>query len=207
MHLAPPDDAAPAGRGAARRAPPAASRPRPRGGGEPSTLRLRVSGLGHHFEIDALPTATLGDLKEEIERTTGIPTPYQRLIAKRKKLDDDAMVLGPTVMSDTTIVSLGIAFESGTKILLLHSAQRERDKEGIEKLLALGKEIDRIDRGRRSRAMDNTLVQELIIQVCCKIDAVETNGSDALRRMRKRTVRKAEDVARESEENVRGVDP
>jgi len=79
--------------------------------------------------------------------------------------------------------------------------------DGIGKLTTLVKEIDRVDTGRRSRNMDNKIVQELIIQVCCKIDAVETNGSDALRKMRKMTVKKAEDVARESEENKRGVDP
>jgi len=158
-------------------------------------------------EMDATATATLGDLKEEIERKTGIPSPYQKLVARRKKLDDDTMVLGQTVMDQKTIVSMGIGFEDRTKILLLHSPLYEQDTDGIGKLTTLVKEIDRVDTGRRSRNMDNKIVQELIIQVCCKIDAVETNGSDALRKMRKMTVKKAEDVARESEENKRGVDP
>ena len=170
-------------------------------------IRLRIAGLGHHFELDAAPTATLGVLKEEIERKTDLPSPYQRLVAKRKKLDDDTMVLGPTVMDGNTILSMGIGFEDGTKILLLHSPLYEPDREGIEKLTTLLKEIDRIDKARRSRDMDNKLVQELIIQMCCKIDAIETNGSDALRKLRKLTVKRAEDVAQKSEENKRGVDP
>mmetsp|Transcript_24846 Transcript_24846/g.52006 ORF Transcript_24846/g.52006 Transcript_24846/m.52006 type:complete len:198 (-) Transcript_24846:2820-3413(-) len=171
------------------------------------TIRLRVAGLGYHFDIDAVPTATLGELKEEIRRRTDIPSPYQRLVAKRKKLDDDTMVLGPTVMDGNTIVSMGIGFEYGTKILLLHSPLYEPDKEGIGKLTALQKEIDRIDAGWRNRDLNNKTVQELIIQVCCKIDCVETNGSEALRQMRRLTIKKAEGVAQESENNKRGVDP
>lgn len=187
---------------------PPASLSRPKSREEPvGVLRLRIAGLGHRFEIDATAAATLENLKEEIERKTSIPAPYQRLVARRKKLDDDTMVLGPTVMDQNTIVSMGIGFENKTKICLLHSPLYGQDKEGIEKLTSLGKDIDRIDMGRRSREMNNELVQELIIQVCCKIDAVETNGSDALRKMRKLTVKRAEDVARESEENKRGVDP
>lgn len=190
---------------------PPASEPESRG--ETSLLplekpiRLRIAGLGHQFDVDAIPSATLGELKDEIQRKTDLPSPYQRLVAKRKRLDDDTMVLGPTVMDGNTIVSMGIGFEDGTKILLLHSPLFERDKEGIDKLTAFVRDIDRIDIGRRSRNLDNKTVQELIIQVCCKIDAVETNGSEALRKMRKQTIKRAEDVARKSEENKRGVDP
>mmetsp|Transcript_12344 Transcript_12344/g.19677 ORF Transcript_12344/g.19677 Transcript_12344/m.19677 type:complete len:103 (+) Transcript_12344:2-310(+) len=102
---------------------------------------------------------------------------------------------------------MGIGFEDDTKILMMHSPLYEQDKEGIEKLTGLMEEIDKVDTGRRNRDMNNTTVQELIIQVCCKIDAVETNGSEALRKMRKQTIKKAENVARMSEENKRGVDP
>mmetsp|Transcript_21494 Transcript_21494/g.36924 ORF Transcript_21494/g.36924 Transcript_21494/m.36924 type:complete len:200 (-) Transcript_21494:314-913(-) len=170
-------------------------------------IRLRIAGLGHHFEVLIAATATLADLKDEIEQKTDLPSPYQRLVAKRKKLDDDTMVLGPTIMDGNTIVSMGIGFEDDTKILMMHSPLYEQDKEGIEKLTGLMEEIDKVDTGRRNRDMNNTTVQELIIQVCCKIDAVETNGSEALRKMRKQTIKKAENVARMSEENKRGVDP
>lgn len=173
-------------------------------------IRLRIAGLGHSFELDAAPTATLGDLKEEIERKIHLPSPYQRLVAKRKKLDDDTMVLGPTIMDGgNTIISMGIGIEDRTKILLLHSPAYENDREGIDKLTTLMKEIHKIDAKRRTRDMDNKTVQELIIQICCKIDCVETNGSEPLRAFRKSTVRKAEGVAKKSEEDSknRGVDP
>jgi hypothetical protein len=48
----------------------------------------------------------------------------------------------------------------------------------------------------------------LIVQICCKIDEVETNGSDALRKMRKQTIQLAESVAQKSAETEkRGIDP
>ncbi|KAL9182769.1 hypothetical protein ACHAXT_004048 [Thalassiosira profunda] len=171
------------------------------------TIRLRVAGLGHHFELDADPASTLGDLKEEIAERIDLPAGYQRLVAKRKRLDDDACVLGPTIMDGNSIVSMGIGLEDRTKILLLHTPQYQHDQEGISKLNDLNAEIDKVDRGRRSREMENKLVQELIIQICCKIDGVETHGSEALRKMRKATIKKAEEVARKSEEDKRGMDP
>ena len=174
----------------------------------PSSLRLRVAGLGHYCELDMSPMATLSDLKEQVENKTDIPAPYQRLVAKRKKMDDDGQILGPTIMdSADNIEKLGIGLEDRTKILLLHSSLYSQDKEGVEKLNAYIKEINRIDEARKNREMENKVVQELIIQICCKIDCVETNGSDALRKMRKMAVRKAEDVASRSENDMRGIDP
>ena len=174
----------------------------------PSSLRLRVAGLGHYCELDMSPMATLSDLKEQVEKKTDIPAPYQRLVAKRKKMDDDGQILGPTIMdSANNIEKLGIGLEDRTKILLLHSSLYSQDKEGFEKLNAYIKEINRIDEARKNREMENKVVQELIIQICCKIDCVETNGSDALRKMRKMAVRKAEDVASKSENHMRGIDP
>lgn len=172
------------------------------------SLRLRVAGLGHYCELDMSPMATLSDLKEQVEKKTDIPAPYQRLVAKRKKMDDDSQILGPTITdSADNIEKLGIGLEDRTKILLLHSSLYSQDKEGVEKLNTYIKEINRIDEARKNREMENKVVQELIIQICCKIDCVETNGSDALRKMRKMAVRKAEDVASKSEGDVRGIDP
>ena len=187
-----------------------------------ATIRLRVSGLGCRHLIDASPSSTLLDLKTEIERRTALPPPYQLFVAKRRRMDDDAMVLGPTLFGcdgdgknsgggggggSEAILSMGIGLEDGTKIMLLHSPLYEKDREGIEKLTDLVGEIDRIDAARRSRDMDDKTVQELIIQVCCKLDCVETNGSEALRTMRTSTIRRAEGVARRSEAARRGIDP
>jgi len=165
-----------------------------------AAIRLRVAGLGHFMEIDVEPNITPGDLKYIIESKTDLPAPYQRLVAKRKKMDDDTMVLGQTVMDGNTIVSMGIGLEDRTKILMLHSPMYAKDKDGIEKLTELNKEIEKIELGRNNRQLNNKTVQELIIQIMCKIDCVETNGSEALRKMRKLTIKQAEGVAHKSED-------
>jgi len=175
--------------------------------GDDTTIRLRIAGLGHHFELDASTNAKLSDLKEEVERRTEIPAPYLRLVAKSKKLEDDSMVLGPSIMDGVRIVEIGAGLEDRTKLLLLHSSSYSQDKPGIEKLDKLNEEIKKLEDG----AFDDKTVQELIIQICCKIDCVETNGSDALRKMRKKTIKYAESVAQRSEklskQSARGIDP
>jgi len=172
-------------------------------------ILLRIAGLGHHVELEISPTATLADLKDEVHKQTGVPASYQRLVAKQKKMEDDSLVLGPSIFDESSNEEhVGIGLETRTKILLLHSPRYAQDKGGIETLTNLNKEIDKIDEGRRRREMEDKVVQELIIQICCKIDCVETNGSDALRKMRKQTIQKAEKVAQKSAEaNKRGVDP
>lgn len=172
-----------------------------------SLLNLRIAGLDHHFDLSIEPTSTLAALKSEIERRTELPAEYLRLVARHKKLDDDSMVLGGTIMDETGIKEIGIGLENGTKILLLHSANYFNDKVGVEQLNTLNKEIDKVDAGRKDKSMDNKTVHELITQLCCKIDGVETNGSEALRKMRKQTIRRAEGVAKKSDESKRGIDP
>lgn len=174
-------------------------------------ILLRVSGLGQQFDFDVSPSnTTLGQLKREIEKRTSIPAPYQRLVAKRKIMDDDSMILGSPITSTAvldgsgntitpTAPTKGFGLENRTKILLFHSPLYEQDREGIDKLITLSKEIDRIETDRQNHVIDNKTVQELIIQVCCKLDCVETHGSEALRKVRKSTIVKAEAVAHASE--------
>lgn len=117
------------------------------------------------------------------------------------------MVLGGTIYNDTGVQAIGIGLVDKTKILLLHSAQYSQDKAGVDALEELNKQIDEVDAKRISREFDNVAVHEFITQLCCKIDGVETNGSEALRRMRRGTIRRAEGVAKKSDESKRGIDP
>lgn len=120
------------------------------------------------------------------------------------------MVLGGTIYNvdqSHAVQSIGIGLQDRAKILLLHSAQYTVDKTGVDALTALSKQIAEVDARRVSRDIGNQEVHELITQLCCKIDGVETNGSEALRRMRKSTIRKAEGVAKKSDESRRGIDP
>ncbi|KAL7510476.1 hypothetical protein ACHAXN_007762 [Cyclotella atomus] len=171
-------------------------------------ITLRIAGLGHHFELPIESTSTLLELKQTIEKRIDLAPEYQRLVAKHKSMDDDSMVLGGTIYNvDSGVQSIGIGLVDKTKILLLHSAQYTQDKDGVDTLNELNKQIDEIDAKRISRELDNVAVHEFITQLCCKIDGVETNGSEALRRMRKGAIRKAEGVARKSDESKRGIDP
>ena len=129
-------------------------------------LLLRVAGLGQQFDFDVSPTATtLGDLKREIEVRTSIPAPYQRLVAKKKIMEDDTLVLGsPTTSTGNNghgngSTTTGIGLENRTKILLFHSPLYEQDREGIEKLILLSKEIERIDTDRQNHVIDNKTVR------------------------------------------------
>jgi hypothetical protein len=177
------------------------------GGG--ALILLRIAGLGHHVELEFSPTATLADLKHEVQKRTGVPASYQRFVAKQKKMEDDSLILGPSIIDESSNEEkTGIGLETRTKILLLHSPLYAQDKGGIDALTNLNMEIDKVDEGRRNRDMEDKVVQELIIQICCKIDVVETNGSDALRKMRKQTIQRAEKVAQKSAEQwKRGIDP
>ncbi|KAL3801112.1 hypothetical protein HJC23_002405 [Cyclotella cryptica] len=173
-------------------------------------LTLRIAGLGHHFELTLESTCTLLDLKKEIEKKIDLAPEYQRLVAKHKTMDDDSMVLGGTIYNvdqSHAVQSIGIGLQNRAKILLLHSSQYTVDKAGVDALTALSKEIAEVDARRVARDIGNEEVHELITQLCCKIDGVETNGSEALRRMRKSTIRKAEGVAKKSDESRRGIDP
>ena len=155
-----------------------------------STIRLRVAGLGHYCEIDISPTATLSQLKSAIEEQTDLPTPYQRLIAKRKKMDDDSLILGEstTVASSSNsnsnssssnnnnqvVEKIGIGLTDQTKILLLHSSLYQRDKDGLAQLTTHLQTINKIDDDRKCNKIDNKTTQELISKlfidmcfVCC----------------------------------------
>jgi hypothetical protein len=125
-------------------------------------------------------------------------------------MTDDSMILGGTIYNveeAQAVQSIGIGLVNRTKILLLHSAQYSTDKNGVDALTSLIKQIDEVDAKRMSREIGNVEVHEFITQLCCKIDGVETNGSEALRRMRKATIRRAEGVAKKSDESKRGIDP
>jgi len=152
-------------------------------------------------------TATLLQLKQQIETKIELPPEYQRLVAKQKSMNDDSMVLGATIYDDSGEQFVGIGLSDRTKILIMHSAQYRADKEGVDQLNDLMTQIDEVNAKRITREFDTVAVHEFITQLCCKIDGVETNGSDALRRLRKAAIRKAEEVAKKSDESKRGIDP
>jgi len=147
-------------------------------------VTLRVVGLGHKLTFDVSSSATIGEVKEQIENRTFLPAAYQRLIAHGKKLDHSN--------DEMTLADLGI--QNRTSLMLLHNESYAADKDGVTKISELLKETDELS--GKSDTMPRDVVHELVTQICCKIDGVETHGSDTLRAMRKQAIEKAEAVDR-----------
>lgn len=147
-------------------------------------LTLRVVGLGHKLTFDVSSSATVGELKGQIEDQTSLPAAYQRLIAHGKKLDAGGGG------DEATLADLGI--HTRTSLMLLHNESYAADKEGAAKISELIKEIDEL--AARAESIPPDAVHELVTQICCKLDGVETHGSDSLRAMRKRAIERAESV-------------
>jgi hypothetical protein len=141
-------------------------------------LTLRVAGLGHSLTLDMDKSSTVGALKEQVERETDLPAGYQRLVARGKKLDDDS----------ATLASLGI--EHRTKLMLLHNEFYAADEAGVTAISALTKAIDAL--AANADSTSPVVIHEFVTQICCKLDAIDTNGSDKLRTMRKNAIAKAE---------------
>lgn len=145
-------------------------------------LTIRVVGLGHDVTFDVPPSATVGDLKGEVENRTSLLPAYQRLISRGKNLEDDA----------ATLETVGI--EHRTRLMLLHSERFAADREGVSRIAALEGEIDELE--SRSASLSEAEIHELVTQICCKLDGVDTRGSESLRAMRKRAIKRAEDLDR-----------
>jgi len=143
-------------------------------------LTLKVTGLGHKLTLNVTETATIGDLKREIETRTSLPANYQRLISRGKKLDTD----------DATLASLDI--KNRTSIMLLHNESYAADKQAIDEIMALSKEID--DLAANKDSLSREVLHERVTAICCKVDEVDTHGSESLRAMRKAALKKAEAV-------------
>jgi hypothetical protein len=109
-----------------------------------------------------------------------LPAAYQLLIAHRKKLEDDT----------ATLDSLDIAHH--TKFMLLHSKLYGEDAEGVATITALTREMD--DLVAQQSEASPEVTHELVTQICCKLDGVDTHGSEHLRAMRKQALAKAEAI-------------
>ena len=143
-----------------------------------NNLTLRVTGLGHNLTLNVPCTATVGDVKAEIERLTALPAAYQLLITHRQKLEDDEATLS--------------SFEIGRgRFMLLHNKLYAADVEGITTINALMKEIDDL---AASQSKSPNVIHELVTQICCRLDGIDTHGSEPLRAMRKQALEKAEAI-------------
>mmetsp|Transcript_29849 Transcript_29849/g.45774 ORF Transcript_29849/g.45774 Transcript_29849/m.45774 type:complete len:167 (-) Transcript_29849:395-895(-) len=147
-------------------------------------LTIRVGGLGHTLTLDIPSTTTIGDIKVKVERQCSLPAGYQKLVARGKRLDDD----------DATLETLGIRNRS--RIMLLHNESYATDREGVLAITSLVQEIE--DLSAKANLLSPKTVHELVTQICCKLDGVDTQGSEKLRAMRKQAIGKAEAIDNKS---------
>lgn len=149
-----------------------------------NNLALRVTGLGHNLTFNIPCTATVGDVKAEIERLTALPAAYQLLIAHRQLLEDN----------EATLSSIEIG--KNGRFMLLHNKLYAADVEGITTINALTKEMD--DLTAAASESPNVMIHELVTQICCKLDNIDTHGSEPLRAMRKQALEKAQAIDKKS---------
>jgi BAG domain/Ubiquitin family len=147
---------------------------------EPPRLTLRIAGLGHSLTMRENASSTVSGLQSRIQEVTGIPSCYQRLVARGLKLED----------GQATLEELGL--KDRTKILLLHSPEYAQEKDGYEMLVALSHEIDALE--KQSQSMEHIMISEMVTRICCKLDAIDTAGSMNLRNLRKDLIRRAEEL-------------
>lgn len=83
---------------------------------EPAQLQLKVSGAGHNIELTVPESETIGGIKTAVHGATGLHPSYQRLLVRGKALDDDSNSLATAGIGDRT------------KLMLMHSRDRQRDK-------------------------------------------------------------------------------
>mmetsp|Transcript_8176 Transcript_8176/g.11787 ORF Transcript_8176/g.11787 Transcript_8176/m.11787 type:complete len:173 (+) Transcript_8176:201-719(+) len=148
---------------------------------EEQQLTIRVGGLGHTVTLENIPsTTTIGDIKAHVEQQCSLPAEYQRLLARGKKLNDDT----------ATLKSLQIP--NRTRIMLLHNESYATDREGVEAISSILHEIDEVS--SKANTLSPKVIHELVTRLCCKLDGIETHGSETLRAMRKQAIAKAEAI-------------
>mmetsp|Transcript_8748 Transcript_8748/g.12709 ORF Transcript_8748/g.12709 Transcript_8748/m.12709 type:complete len:182 (+) Transcript_8748:80-625(+) len=155
-------------------------------------ITLKIVGLGHKLTLTIPSSATIETLKQKIESLTLLPVSYQRLLARGHSFNNDNTDDNVTTLSDAGI-------EDRTKIMLLHNASYAADKAGVDCINELVEEINALEQKlttttttSKKKKVSKQTVHELVTQICCKLDGVDTNGSDSLRAMRKRAIQKAE---------------
>lgn len=144
-------------------------------------ISLKIScpgGLKVTLENVQPSATTVGDLKKLVEEDGGPPAEYLRLLSRGKKLDDD----------DTSLSNLGILHR--TALMGMHNENYAHDQtriSAIEKILGQAESL-------KDPSVASNVVHERVTQLCCQLDAIDTNGSVSLRRFRKNALARLQAV-------------
>ena len=150
-------------------------------------LTIKVTGLGHKLTLKDLPavSTTVEGLFQAIEEQTGLPSRYQKLIGPQK--------LNITYKDDLITKSLAdLGIKNRTKLMLLHSPNYQAEKDTYEQLQAVEQEIASLRESIQQQAQKEGFVAEMVTRNCCKLDAIDTSGSQGLRAHRKKLIQTAE---------------
>ncbi len=150
-------------------------------------LTIKVTGLGHKLTLKDLSSVstTVEDLFQTIEEQTGLPSRYQKLIGPQK-----LNIVYSDDLIQKSLADLGIKHR--TKLMLLHSPNYQAEKDTYEQLRSVETEINNLEKSIRQQAQKEGYVAEMVTRICCKLDAIDTSGSQGLRAHRKKLIQTAE---------------
>lgn len=149
-----------------------------------TTITLRINGPNRckiTTEVDPTST-TIGDLKQQVSREVALPSHYLKMIARGMKFDDDT----------ATLKDVGL-YQNRSSVMCMHNELFANDQKGIAQIQAMISEIENLEGQIRDDSPPKAdVVHEVVTQLCCRLDGIETNGSDTLRRFRKQALARAE---------------
>lgn len=118
---------------------------------------------------------------------------------------------GKTLKEDLALQQLGLQPGSTSKAILMHSPGFKIDQEAMKKITKLNQELDLLGlkkmvkegtrmvqggegSGSSTKVMSKEAVKNLITEICCKLDLIDLHGSETLREIRRKVLRRAENL-------------
>jgi len=104
---------------------------------------------------------------------------------------------GKTLQDDLTLQQLGMKPGSTFKGILMHSPKYKVDKERLEKINGINQELDRLELQGKGEHVEGKMITKeaanhTITDICCRLDMIDVKDSDALRKMRRDALHRAE---------------
>ena len=131
-------------------------------------VRLRVAGCGQSFDFELETSSKVGAVLDKTAEAMGLARHHIKMLYRGKQIGggNDGVSLDAAGIRDRT------------KLMLMYTGEYHKEKEIIEQLAALSKQVDDLD--PRQKGYD-----EFLTQIMCKLDGVDTAGSEWLRARRK----------------------
>ena len=109
---------------------------------------------------------------------------------------------GKTLKDDLSLQQIGIQAGSSVKAILMHSSGYKMDQGAMDTITKLNQELDLLELTMKGEAkgdatgnakhISKAAATHLITDICCKLDSVDVSGSETLREIRRKVLRRAE---------------